>query len=425
MKISKVSFGPIQNSTRVEHQDDQELGCGGRVGLRPYVLQKTLLGMTPQDLREDASNMKHQSPGPREDSMDSEDPLSRDEMENPPERGSCLPLPALTNSSPDVRLDRKSPSPLTCWPWLPPTITSKQLPVYICPLFPEYPVFLPPPYLFTYGALPSTQCPYLFMLPPDTSYPMMAASRLPMTADGAGPHITQEKPLLLYSGPFQSAGHTLYPQVRSRSSRDASTFCPGQAGVAAPAKRPGSQAGVVTLPYPLKKRNGKILYECNVCGKNFGQLSNLKVHLRVHSGERPFQCSLCQKSFTQLAHLQKHHLVHTGERPHQCRICHKRFSSSSNLKTHFRLHSGAQPLQRNVCSSGFAPRVHLKLHHRLQAPQPCSLAHPHLPLTSLTCLAQWHRGALALVEDSSEKMGWGVDKVKASSVSPRKQGQPA
>lgn len=209
--------------------------------------------------------------------LTTKDPLSRDEMENPPERGACLPLPPHTSSSPDVRLDRESPSPSTFWPWLPPTIISNQLPVYIYPVFPEYPVFLPPPYLFTYGALPSAQCPYLFMLPPDTSYPIVAASSLPMTANEAGPHITQEKPLLLYSEPFQSAGDTLYPQVRTRSSRDASTFSPGQAGVAAPTKRPGSQAGVVTLPYPLKKKNGKILYECNVCGKNFGQLSNLKV----------------------------------------------------------------------------------------------------------------------------------------------------
>ena len=58
----------------------------------------------------------------------------------------------------------------------------------------------------------------------------------------------------------------------------------------------------------------------------------------MHNGTLPYNCSFCNKEFGQLSVLNKHERVHTGEDPYKCEHCEKQFSDNSAQEKHERRH---------------------------------------------------------------------------------------
>lgn len=107
-------------------------------------------------------------------------------------------------------------------------------------------------------------------------------------------------------------------------------------------------------------------YDCKLCDKRFGQISNLNAHTRIiHEGERRFVCkeSNCNLRFGQLGGLRSHcRTVHLKARDYVCECSHK-FGSRGDLNRHIRsAHQKILAWKCDKCSKSFSRKSVLQRH---------------------------------------------------------------
>jgi len=78
-------------------------------------------------------------------------------------------------------------------------------------------------------------------------------------------------------------------------------------------------------------------HQCVYCGKLYSRKYGLKIHIRTHTGYKPLKCKVCGRPFGDPSNLNKHVRLHAkGQAPYKCDLCGKVLVRRRDLDRHMK-----------------------------------------------------------------------------------------
>ncbi|XP_060071914.1 uncharacterized protein LOC132551788 [Ylistrum balloti] len=114
----------------------------------------------------------------------------------------------------------------------------------------------------------------------------------------------------------------------------------------------------------LRRQQGNLKTQCEICGKLFSENGIRKHKLRVHQKLRTFKCDVCSYAGITLQSLKDHKKTHTGEHPVKCTLCEFSCIKPYQLKCHMRTHLKLKPYKCDKCNYAASWNVQVKDHMR-------------------------------------------------------------
>jgi len=114
-------------------------------------------------------------------------------------------------------------------------------------------------------------------------------------------------------------------------------------------------------------QTGERKWVCIECGKGFTTKFNLDQHGTVHSKVKAFKCPVegCDKAFTRNSELTQHKKAAHDGVYYECEECGRRFGQKHNMMNHFRtVHLKEKNFKCPTCGVKFAMKQHLTRHIR-------------------------------------------------------------